>query len=337
MKALVLHEPHHWEIKDVPQPEPGRGQVLVQVKASGLCTTDYDLITGHMPLLAYPRILGHQAAGTIAAVGEGVTGFRTGDRIVAAIDDICGDCPYCRRGRPNLCQNLQRIGFELDGSHAEYVLVSADSLVPLPESIPFSEASILADAVASMYHALVVRGGMQVGDKVVLYGIGGVGIQGIQIVRLGGADVLVTSRQQPRLDMALELGANRAINPLETDVLEAVDEFTAGQGADLVVDGIGLQDSIQLCVEMLRPGGKVILFGNIEATFTANFADIFAPEKDILGSRANDKEDLMAVTELVAEGKIKSLVAREFPLADFGQALAEIEKGSFVGRAVILP
>jgi len=273
----------------------------------------------------------------VFAVGEGVSDFAIGDRVVSTIDVVCGDCTYCRRGRANLCQSLLRVGFELDGSHAEYVVVPQANLVPLPDNIPFDQGSILADAVASMYHALVVRAQLAVGDKVVLLGIGGVGIQGVQLARLCGAEVLVTSRQLGRLDKAVELGANVAINPDQVDLLQGVHAFTGGVGADIVVDAIGLENSIQLAIDMARPGGKIIVFGNVERSFRAGFADLFMPEKELLGSRANTKEDLVAVTALVAAGKLTPLVSRHFSLSDFGLALAEIEQGTLVGRAVIIP
>ena len=336
MKAVVLQDINQAEIQDVPAPEPGPGQALVKIEASGLCTTDFDMITGHTPIAELPRILGHQASGKVAALGAGVTDFKVGDRVVSTIDVVCGDCPYCRRGRPNLCKKLKRIGFELDGSHAEYLVVPQANLIHLPDSIPFDQGSILADAVASMYHALVVRGQMKIGDNVVLLGIGGVGIQGVQLARLSGARVLVTSRQSARLKGAMEFGANRAVNPEQEDVMQAVADFTDGEGADIVVDAVGLENSIQMGVEMARPGGKIIVFGNIHPSFTARFSDIFMYEKDLLGARANNKEDLVAVTALVADGKITPLVSRQFPLSDFHKALGEIENNTLVGRAVFV-
>ena len=168
-------------------------------------------------------------------------------------------------------------------------------------------------------------------------GIGGVGIQGIQITRLGGAEVLVTSRQPGRLESALKLGANHAVNSEKEDVIQAVSDFTGGEGADIVMDAIGLENTVQMSVEMARPGGKIILFGNIQPEFKASFTDIFMPEKDILGSRANTKEALLAVTELVADGKLTPLVSRQFPLSDFQKAVAEIDNNTLVGRAVFIP
>ncbi len=336
MKAVVLEAVNRAVVKELPEPAPGPGQVLVKVEASGLCATDYDLIRGHTPIAGLPRILGHQGAGRVSACGPEVSGFQPGERVVISIDVPCGDCAYCRQGRPNICRNLQRIGFERDGSHAGYVLVPAANLVRLPELIPFPEGAILADAVASMYHALIGRAKLRAGEKVLLLGIGGVSIHGVQLARLCGAEVLVTSRQPERLQAALNQGAARAVDPEKEDLRRAVREFTGGEGVDLVMDAIGLEGSLQLALEVLRPGGRVLAFGNVQPSFTANYTDLFLREKDILGVRANTKEDLLAVTALVAAGKLKPIVSRLLPLAEFHQGLQAIETNSLVGRAVFI-
>lgn len=336
MQAVVLEAVNRVSLKEVPEPVPGPGQVLVRVEASGLCATDYDLIRGHTPLAVLPRILGHQGAGRVVACGRDAAGFQPGDRVVSAIDVPCGDCSSCRRGRPNICRRLQRIGFERDGSHAGYVVVPAASLVRLPDEIPFPEGAILADAVASMYHALVGRAQLRAGERVLLLGVGGVSIHGVQLARLCGAEVIVTSRQPARLQAALDQGAGRAVNPDQEDVRQAVREFTGGEGADVVMDAIGLEGTIQLALEVLRPGGRILAFGNVRPAFTAGYTDLFLREKDILGVRANTKEDLLAVTALVAARRLKPIVSRLLPLAQFRQGLKAIEENSLVGRAVFL-
>ncbi len=336
MQAVVLEAVNRALVRELPEPVPGPGQVLVRIEASGLCATDYDLIRGHTPIAELPRILGHQGAGRVAGLGREVTGFQPGDRVVISIDVPCGDCAYCRQGRPNICRNLKRIGFELDGSHAGYVLVPAANLVRLPEAIPFPEGAILADAVASMYHALIGRAKLKAGEKVLLLGIGGVSIHGVQLARLCGAEVIVTSRQPARRQAALDQGAARAVDPDKEDVRRVIKELTGGEGVDLVMDAIGLESSIQLALEVLRPGGRVLAFGNVQPSFTVNYTDLFLREKDILGVRANTKEDLLAVVALVAAGRLKPLVSRLLPLAEFHQGLKAIDDNSLVGRAVFV-
>jgi propanol-preferring alcohol dehydrogenase len=244
------------------------------------------------------------------------------------------DCPQCRQGRSNICRSLKRIGFEIDGTHAEFLVVPEANLVRLPDVIPFDGGCILADAVASVYHALVGRAKLRVGDRVVLLGIGGVSIHGVQIARMCGAEVLATSRQPARMQKALEMGAARVVNPETEDLPKAVFDFTSGEGADVILDAIGLENSIRQAIDMLRPGGKVIAFGNIEATFSVGFTDLFLREKDILGVRANTKDDLVAVTALAAAGKLTPLVSRHFHLKDFDLAVRELESNNLVGRAV---
>ena len=333
MKAVIFEAPGRARVTMAPEPVLRPGHVVVKIEASGLCATDRDIINGHTPVTA-PRILGHQGAGTIAFLGAGASSFRVGDRVVISIDVPCDDCPRCKEGRTNICPSLRRIGFELDGTHADYVVVPEKNLVKLPDAIPFALGCILADAVASVYHALVIRAKLTAGERVVLLGIGGVSIHGVQIARLWEAEVLVTSRQPARLQKALEHGAARAVNPETEDLKKAVFDFTRGQGADVVLDSIGLESSIQEAVDMLRPGGRVVAFGNIQPGFSLRFMDLFLKEKEILGARANTKEDLVAVTALAASGKVKPIVSRNFPLSDFDLAIREIESNSLVGRAV---
>ncbi len=333
MKAVVFEAPGRARLKATAEPTLSPGSVIVKIEASGLCATDRDIIKGHPPVAAN-RILGHQGAGRVAALGAGARSFSVGDRVVISMDVPCGECPRCKEGRTNICATLKRIGFELDGTHADYVVVPEKNLVRLPDAIPFDQGSILADAVASVYHALVVRAQLKAGERVVLLGIGGVSIHGVQIARLWGAEVLATSRQPARLKKALEDGADRALNPETEDLKKAVSDFTRGEGADVILDAIGLESSIQESVEMLRPGGRVVAFGNIQPRFSLGFMDLFLKEKDILGARANTKEDLFAVTALTESRKLKPIVSRTFPLADFDLAIREIGSNSLVGRAV---
>ncbi|HUI71113.1 MAG TPA: alcohol dehydrogenase catalytic domain-containing protein, partial [Spirochaetia bacterium] len=221
MKAVVFEGPGRAKIQATAEPVPVPGSVVVKLEASGLCATDRDIIKGHPPVEVH-RILGHQGAGRVAFLGKGAKSLRVDDRVVISIDVPCGVCPRCTEGRTNICASLKRIGFELDGTHADYVVVPERNLVKLPEEIPFDQGCILADAVASVYHALVVRAQLKAGERVVLMGIGGVSIHGVQIARLCGAPVLVTSRQPARLQRALTDGATRAVNPETEDVKKAV-------------------------------------------------------------------------------------------------------------------
>jgi propanol-preferring alcohol dehydrogenase len=183
---------------DCPIPRPGPGEVLVRVRASGLCGTDLHLLSGRQPLGELPRILGHELAGEVAELGHGVAGWQVGDRVTAAIDVTCGRCRHCRTGETQRCTAMQRIRFERDGGHAEYVTLPAANLVALPADLSYEGAAILPDAVACMYHSLIHQGGLGAGQRVLILGVGGLGIHGVQIARLSGAQVLATSRRPER-------------------------------------------------------------------------------------------------------------------------------------------
>jgi D-arabinose 1-dehydrogenase-like Zn-dependent alcohol dehydrogenase len=195
MKAVVWNGPNsQLSLEDIPVPRAGFGEVVIKVKASGLWGSDLSIAKGRMPLKNWPLVLGHQTGGIVHEVGEGVQSFKAGDRVVCTPDIPCGVCRYCRIGRTNLCRALKRIGFEINGSDAEYVLTSERSVIQLPGSIDFEQGSIAVDAVASMYHALFVQAQARPGNKIILLGIGGMGIQAIEMAHLCGATVLATSR-----------------------------------------------------------------------------------------------------------------------------------------------
>src|SRR5208337_1421313 len=190
-----------------PVPRPGPGEVLIRVRASGLCSTDLHLLSGRQPLGELPRILGHELSGDVVELGAGLTQWRQGDRVTAAIDVTCGCCRYCLAGETQLCRSMKRIGFERDSGHADYVTVPEANLVALDPEISYQAAAILPDAVACMYHSLIHQGRVGIGQHVLMLGVGGLGIHGVQIARSAGAEILATSRRRERLTLAEEYGA----------------------------------------------------------------------------------------------------------------------------------
>ncbi len=339
MKAVVKPSPDEKVmLQDVPEPMPGPQDVVVEIKASGLCATDLDIAAGKMPIAHWPIILGHQAAGVVKAKGEKVNGnVAIGDRVVCTIDITCGACRYCRIGASNLCKDVKRMSMEYDGSHAEFIKVPACNVLSLPDNIPFEEGAVLLDAVASMYHCLVKLAHVRPGQKVVLLGIGGMGIQGIQIAHMCGASVLVTSRQDKRLRFARELGAEVTVNTRRDDLVQAVSDFTAGEGADVVVDSIGLSWTMEKAVELLRRGGKAMIIGLKEPSFSAPYLNMCVQEKQIIGSRSSTKQDVAEVIELVKIGKLKPVVSQRFPLNQFNLAFTALGNDRILGRGVLVP
>ena len=322
------------EVMERPVPRPGTGEVLVRVRASGLCSTDLHLLSGRMLLGDLPRILGHESAGEIVEVGAGVTGWNAGDRVTVAVDVVCGACRHCLTGQTQRCTSMQRIGFERDGGHAEYVAVPAANLVGLPPALAYDDAAILPDAVACMYHSLVGQGKVGVGQKVLILGVGGLGIHGVQIARLAGADVIATSRQPERLKIAGQYGAI-PLNTATESLKDMVNEVTRGEGMDLVVDNIGTRASVREGLSLLRPGGKLLVVAYLDDTFEVPSIPLFKTEQEIIGCRGSSRQDLEEVVRLTGSGKLAPVIGAYYPLEQIGAAVERLERGDLVGRIVL--
>jgi propanol-preferring alcohol dehydrogenase len=319
------------QVMDRPIPRPAFGEVLIKVRASGLCSTDLHLLSGRMPLGELPRIVGHELAGDIVEVGAGVGAWKIGTRVTAAIDVTCGNCRYCLAGETQLCRSMRRIGFERDGGHAEYVALPAANLVSVPPEISYAAASILPDAVACMYHSLIRQGGVGIGQRILILGVGGLGIHGVQIAKSAGAEVMATSRQAQRLTLAEQYGAI-GVNPAAQSLTEAVAAFTDGQGVDVVVDNIGTRESVREGLAQLRPGGKFLVVAYLDESFEVPSLPLFKTELEIIGCRGSTKQDLIDVMRLVAMGQITPVLGACYGLEQINDAAARLESGDLVGR-----
>lgn len=336
MKAAVLKEfQKPLVVEEIPIPSPGPGEVLIQVKGSGLCATDLHIRDGNIPTVKVPYVPGHEMAGIVAELGEGVTGHPLGEHVVVGIDVICGKCDQCKRGNGHLCRERVRIGFERNGSHEEYCVVPQDCIFPIREDIPLDEACILPDAVACMYHTLKDRGEVKKGDKVLIYGAGALGIQGVQIAKYLGATVYVSGRTQSKLNASREFGADVLINTREKDLQKEIMELTEGLGCDVIIDLVGLSDSIDYLLRVLRPGGKLVEVGYTDQTFTVNYQETVVKEKAIIGIRGCTRENLKECIKLVEDGVLKPYIFKKYPLEQINEALEGLEKFQSVGRSVI--
>ena len=335
MRAVVVRQyGSPLEVMDRPVPQPGPGEAVIRVWASGLCSTDLHLASGRQPLGELPRILGHELAGEVLELGDDTAGWRVGDRVTAAIDITCGQCRHCRTGETQRCPAMQRIGFERDGGHAEYVKLPAANLVALPVGLSYEGAAILPDAVACIYHSLVHQGGLDAGQRVVILGVGGLGIHGVQLANLWGAQVLATSRREERLALAEKYGAT-GVNPTTQSLEEAVADFTGGEGADLVVDNIGTRGSVRQGLGLLRPGGKFLVVAYLDDIFEIPSLPLFKREQQIIGCRGSTKQDLMDVVRLVRLGQLTPVVGAQYSLEQIREATARLESGDLVGRIVL--
>lgn len=335
MRALVVARyGGKLELAARPIPSPGPGEVLLRVRASGLCATDVHLLSGRMPLGELPRIVGHEIAGDVAESGPAAEDWAVGDRVVVAIDVVCGRCRHCLGGQTQRCTAMRRIGFERDGGHAEHVAVPTTNLIRLPDGLGYEEAAILPDAVACMYHSLVRQGRVRAGQTVLILGAGGLGIHGVQVARWAGASVIATSRRAERLRLAEQYGAI-AVNPATQSLTDVVMEQTKGEGVDVVVDNVGTRASVRDALNLLCPGGKLLVVAYLDETFEVPAIPLFKPEREIIGCRGSSKQDLLDVVQLTAAGRLAPVIGARYPLDEADAAMERLAQGDVVGRIIL--
>jgi L-iditol 2-dehydrogenase len=270
MKALVLEEYNRFTYEEVPDPQPGPGEVMVQVKACGICGSDIHGMDGSTGRRIPPSIMGHEASGIVHAFGSGVTGWQVGDRVTFDSTISCGQCYFCRRGLINLCDNRRVMGvscteYRQDGAFAEYVILPQHILYRLPEALPFEEAAMV-EPLSVAFHA-VNRVPLSINDSAVVVGAGMVGLLVIQALRLAGCgQVIAVDVDQDRLDLACQLGADVGLRSDQLDIPAKVAQLTSGRGADVGFEVVGISPTVKTALASLRKGGSLGLVGNLSAS-----------------------------------------------------------------------
>ncbi|MFC1908633.1 zinc-binding dehydrogenase [Chloroflexota bacterium] len=331
MKAAVMHDTSNIVIEEVPTPSAGSGELLLRVRATRVCGTDVNMYRGNHPGPFLPRILGHECAGEVVEVGNGVTGFNPGDRV--GIDPLiyCGKCYFCRMGKNNLCENGGLMGREVNGSFAEFAIVTPERVVKIPDAMSFDVASYL-EAVGSVYHSHSMAQLLGPGASVAVIGLGSIGMLHVQFAKLAGANPVVVTDIIPwKLDLALQLGADIALNAKEEDVVEALLKLTPHHGADVVIEAAGVPTTIRQSYEMVRPGGEIIQFG-VGPTSMDNMNIYLQYYKETItyGVRAITYNDMgLAVKFLENQTiSIEPIITHRFPLEQTAEALELAEKPS---------
>ncbi|MBI5946958.1 MAG: zinc-binding dehydrogenase [Chloroflexi bacterium] len=324
MLAARFHAPGEpLRLEQVPVPVPGHGQVLVRVNACGICGSDVHFMDGHAPVARTPITLGHEPAGTVEETGPGVAGFSPGDRVVVRPGDRCGECQACGSGRDNLCERSSVLGMHVDGGLAEYVVARAADLIPIPEGVPFEQAAIVSDAVATPYHALVERGGLRAGESVAVFGCGGLGIHAVQLARLAGAEqVVAIDVRDPALAQARECGATATVNAAEGRVSRRIRELTGG--VDLAIECIGRAETISEAVKSLKRGGRAVVVGMGAEAIALPPPNTFTwSEHSLIGSFGSSAESVRRLLGMVASGRLdlRASVSDVLPLAEVNRGL----------------
>jgi 6-hydroxycyclohex-1-ene-1-carbonyl-CoA dehydrogenase len=340
VKAAVFHAPHQpLVVEELPTPEPGLGEILVKVAGCGVCHTDLHFIDHGVPTFKPPPlVLGHEASGTVAALGAGVTQWKAGDRVLLPAVYGCGRCRQCRSGRENICENMVFFGSSVDGAYAEYLLAPAHVAIALPAEIPLVEGAIIADATTTPFHAVVNRGRVQPGDVVVVFGCGGIGLNCVQLAAAVGAQVIAVDLADHKLEWARKLGAQATLNPAAVERLDKELRKLTGGGADVAFECIGNPATQEQAFNAVRAGGRFVVVGSSDKPMSLNTGKVMFREIEIIGSLGCRVVDYPRVIELARLGKIKvaELVTARFALADINEALAALRRGEGV-RSVIVP
>jgi D-arabinose 1-dehydrogenase-like Zn-dependent alcohol dehydrogenase len=309
MHALRLHRaadrsgPADLRVDEVPVPEPAPDQVLVEVAACGVCASDLHLTDGTIAPGQLPQVLGHEAAGTVAAVGAEVTDWVVGDRVALLMLRHCGICPPCLIGRDNLCHQLSIPGIETDGAMAGYTLARSDHLVPIPSGVAFHEAAITTDAVATPYHA-IKRVGVGEGTTVAIVGLGGLGMHAILLAKLAGAAVIGIDVDPVNLERATEWGADAVVDASGGSPAREVHRLTGG-GTDRALEFVGSAATADQAVRCLAPGGRAAVVGvTREALATVPIARFVSQENEVVGSFGATAQDVGELFDLLDDGRL---------------------------------
>jgi 2-desacetyl-2-hydroxyethyl bacteriochlorophyllide A dehydrogenase len=332
-KPLVMQE--------IPIPALGQKDILVRVKAAGICHSDAHYRAGKSPVYPLPMTLGHEVAGVVEEIGPEVSLVKLGDRVVLHYLITCGSCSYCSSGNEQFCPQGLMIGHFTDGGYAEYIAVPERNAVSLPEEVPFEPGATLMCASATSYHALV-KSRLKPTERVAVFGVGGLGVSAVQLARYFGAmDVYAVDINVDKLCIAERYGAI-SINASEIDPVEAIRELTGGKGVDVSLELVGVPATMDGAVRSLAPLGRAVIVGLSDKMLSVNtYKDLLCKEAEIIGSSDHLLYELPVIVELVRRGNLdlSHTASKTIPLdADaVNQTLDALD--SFTGevRTVIVP
>jgi D-arabinose 1-dehydrogenase-like Zn-dependent alcohol dehydrogenase len=326
-------------VQDVAEPEVSAGGVVLKVEATGLCRSDWHGWQGHDSEIVLPHVPGHEVAGTIAAVGDGVQGWAVGDRVTTPFICACGECEQCLEGNHQVCPNQLQPGFNYWGSFAEYVALpfASVNLVRLPDGMSFDTAAGLGCRFATSFRAVHQVGKVQAGEDVVVFGCGGVGLSAVMIAAALGARVVAVDTNPGALELARKYGAAETVLA-GPKAVEEIRELTGG-GPRVTMDALGSNAIVQQALQVLRPRGRHLQVGLLPDGVQLDVSRVIGQELQWLGSHGMAAHTYPAMLELVASGVLKpaDLVMRTITLDDVPAALDELSAGTPAGVTVIRP
>lgn len=336
MKALRIPEANVIELVDVEEPNIKQANdVKVKIKRVGICGSDMHIYHGTNPLATYPRIVGHEVVGEVVEVGEDVKSVAAGDHVVIEPISYCGECYACKSGRPNVCKDVSVFGVHEDGGMREFAVLPEKQVHKVDSEIDWDEA-VMAEPYTIGAQA-IWRGNVQAGQTVFIQGAGPIGITVLKMAKLQGATVIISDLTDERLEFAKENGADYMINPSKVDTVDKINEITNDEGANVVIDAVGMPDTFELSVEVASPAGNVVTLGFNKTPSSIALMPITKKELTITGSRLQTNQfkkviDLINTKKLTHDG----LVTHRFSIDDAKEAFEFIENNpDKVRKAVI--
>lgn len=326
MKQAVMTQPGVIEYRDIPRPEAGPGQVLIQVRRIGVCGSDIHVYHGLHPYTPYPVVQGHEVSGLIAEVGQGVTGFQTGDTVTFMPQVTCGECYPCRHGMEHICESLKVMGFQTDGAGQEYFALPAEKVLKLPAGMTLDQAA-LVEPVSVGVHAIRRAGGVQ-GKNVLVLGAGTIGNLLAQSARASGArQVMLTDVSPYKLERARECGLDCAVNPNEVDLAQALSVCLGPERADVIFECVGVEPTITDAVRLARKGSTIVVVGVFGKKPQVDLGLVQDRELTLVGTLMYQRADYDRAIEFIAAGKmvLEPLISARFPFERYLEAYHAIE------------
>jgi len=342
MQAVVLRafgSPDNLRAESVANPSAGPGEVLLRVRACGVCFHDVINRRGNLPRTRVPAILGHEAAGEVVSVGDGVSGWSVGDGAATLQRLSCGVCGACRSSRPSLCKvDARFFGEEIAGGYAELMAAPVAGLGRVPRGTPWEVAATACCTTGTAVHCVRTRGRVQAGETVLITGAsGGVGVQAVQLARHDGARVIAVTSSEKKAPALLAAGAHDVVVSPDLDFAAEVRRRSGGEGANVALEIVGSGTFLQ-SLRALAPGGRLVVVGNLEtASVGLNPGLMIVKELTILGAYATTRKELEEAFELIRSGAVKPWVAEVLPLRDAAQAHRRLEERGVTGRLVLRP
>lgn len=330
----------HVELRDIPEPQPGPGQVKIAVRAAGICGTDLHIYHDEFPIIP-PVVLGHEVAGEVVALGEGVEGVAPGSRVTTeTYFSTCGHCRYCRSGHNNLCLERKSIGSGVNGGFTRYVIVPQQNVHSLPDTVDFDEGA-LTEPLACVVHAVSTPKTVAPGDIAVIAGPGAIGLLTLQVVKAAGASVVVlgTSADAHRLALAQDLGADYVVNVQSDDPAALIADITPeGKGADVVYECSGAGPAAMQLLQLVRRGGRYVQVGLFGKPVAWDLDQVCYRELTVTGSNASIPAAWTRALQLMASGQVHTapIISARYPVTEWQAAFDRFERKEGV-KTLLVP